>query len=172
MNGPSYNAYVKYDVVMKDCVIRQSQGKVVLIDEGYIDNRVNSRLELSHRCLPNIDISNLTIQVGEEVQKAYLFFFKERDNGKQDIQGLSTIQIDGLRFQYDGDGARTPADFYTSNVSVDVKSTVRQNIKNVDLIGNAVKASQSKGQLIHRLEMKSPKSTLRSNNVRANGVGR
>lgn len=74
MNGPSYNAYVKYDVVMKDCVIRQSQGKVVLIDEGYIDNRVNSRLELSHRCLPNIDISNLTIQVGEEVQKAYLFF--------------------------------------------------------------------------------------------------
>lgn len=74
VNGPSYNAYVEYDVVMKDCVIRQSQGKVVLIDEGYIDNRVNSRLELSHRCLPNIDISNLTIQVGEEVQKAYLFF--------------------------------------------------------------------------------------------------
>ena len=37
------------------------------------------------------------------------------------IQGLSAIQIDGLRFQYDGDGVRTPADFYTSNVSVDVK---------------------------------------------------
>lgn len=32
------------------------------------------------------------------------------------IQGLSAIQIDGLRFQYDGDGVRTPADFYTSNV--------------------------------------------------------
>lgn len=62
-------------------------------------------------------------------------FFNECDNGKQDIQGLTTIQIDVLRFQYDGDGARTPADFYTSNVSVDVKSTVRQTIKNVDLIG-------------------------------------
>lgn len=64
-----------------------------------------------------------------------------------------------------------PADFYTSNVSVDVKSTVRQTSKNVDLIGNAVKASQSKGKLIHRLEMKSHKSTLRSSNVRAKGVG-
>ena len=101
-----------------------------------------------------------------------MFFFRERSIGKQDIQGLSTIQIDGLRFQYDGDGARTPADFYTSNVSVDVKSTVRKTIKNVDLIGNAVKASQSKGKLIHRLEMKSPNSTLRSSNVKANGVGR
>lgn len=66
---------------------------------------------------------------------------------------------------------RLPADFYTSNVSVDVKSTVRQTSKNVDLIGNAVKASQSKGKLIHRLEMKSHKSTLRSSNVRAKGVG-
>lgn len=64
-----------------------------------------------------------------------------------------------------------PADFYTSNVSVDVKSTVRQTIKNVDLIGNSVKASQSKGKLIHRLEMKSPKSTLRLNNVRGMGWG-
>lgn len=172
VNGPSYNAYVGYDVVMKDCVIEQSQGTAVLIDEGYIDNRVNSRPELSSRCLPNIDISNLTIQVGEKVQKAYLFYFRERSIGKQDIQGLSTIQIDGLRFQYDGDGVRTPADFYTSNVSVDVKSPVRQTIRNVDLIGNAVKPSQSKGKLIHRLEMKSPKSALRSSNVKANGVGR
>ena len=96
----------------------------------------------------------------------------ERSFGKQDIQGLSAIQIDGLRFQYDGDGARTPADFYTSNVSVDVKSTVRQTIKDVDLIGNAVKPSQSKGKLIHRLEMKSPTSTLQLNDVRGNGVGR
>lgn len=71
-----------------------------------------------------------------------------------------------------GGVGRLPADFYTSNVSVDVKSTVHQTIRNVDLIGNAVKASQSKGKLFHRLEMKSPKSTLRSNNVRANGVGR
>lgn len=95
----------------------------------------------------------------------------ERSFGKQDIQGLSAIQIDGLRFQYDGDGARTPADFYTSNVSMDVKSTVRQTIKNVDLIGNSVKPSKSKGKLFHRLEMKSPKSTLRLNNVRGMGWG-
>lgn len=64
-----------------------------------------------------------------------------------------------------------PADFYTSNVSVDVKSTVRQTIKNVDLIGNSVKPSKSKGKLIHRLEMKSPKSTLRLNNVWGTGWG-
>lgn len=87
-------------------------------------------------------------------------FFKERDNGKQDIQGLSPIQIDGLRFQYDGDGPRTLVDFYTSNVSADVTSTVRRTIKNVDLIGNTVKPSKSKGQFVHRLEMKSPKSSL------------
>lgn len=64
---------------------------------------------------------------------------------------------------------RLPADFYTSNVSVDVKSTVRQTIKNVDLIGNSVKPSKSKGKFIHCLEMKSPKNTLRSSNVRTNG---
>ena len=71
-----------------------------------------------------------------------------------------------------GKVGRLPADFYTSNVSVDVKSTVRQTIKNVDLIGNSVKPSKSKGKFIHCLEIKSPNSTLRSSSVRANGVGR
>ena len=73
VNGPSYNAYVGYDVIMKECVFRSTQGKAMLIDEGYIDNRVNTRRELSLRCLPNLDIRNLTIQVGERVQKVFLF---------------------------------------------------------------------------------------------------
>lgn len=170
VNGPSYNAYVNYDVIMNDCYFKQTKGTAMLIDEGYLDNRVNSRTEIAKRCLPNITINNLIVDIGGSINKFYLFYFRERSLTKQSISDVSSISINGITFQYDEAESRPPVDFYTSNISVKVESPLQQEIHNVDIIGNASPKNKSRGRLLNRLETRSAKSALRTSNIRSSSI--
>ena len=169
VNGPSYNAYVGYDVIMNDCVLKKQRGVTMLIDEGYIDNRVNKRRELSDRCLPNVTINNLTLLLGNQVQEVILFYFRQRGLSMQQIKYLTNITINGLNIKYE-DGARTPINLEITNVPIRAITPVHQIMNNIDIIGNSTRINKNKGRFINRLETTSNKSTVQTSSIKATSV--
>ena len=170
VNGHSYNAYVGYNVVFNNCEYSTIYDTPILIDEGYLDNTINQRPELSKRCLPNISINNLRMSIPKVAPIVYLFFFRERGDYHNDIGYLSELSINNLVFNYEGNVNRTPADFMISNVPINVENQLNEYVADVDIIGNSALRSKKKGILVSNLITKSYNSTLNTNNVKATAI--
>lgn len=169
-NGPSYNAYVGYDIIMNNCTFNACFGKTVLFNCGRLDNKANVRQELSERCLPNISINNLTVSIDDDIPNIYLLYVKTDDNNpfRREIGYISDIFISGVKFIYKKE--RAPGSFYLSNVKLSIERPVNRVLENIDLIGNSKGSKRSYGSIFDKLELRSPASTKRVANVKAISV--
>ena len=168
VNGPSYNAYVGYDIVLKDCELIGDEEETYLITEGYIDDRVNKRQELSKRCLPNVTINNMELNLGDNVKRVVLFHFFERGKWKQPIDYISSIKIDGLKANYSVNYSREVVDFIVADVSVNIVNPLHQSFIDIDLSSCPTKSFDSpKGRIINNLNPVDKKSTVRCSRIKA-----
>lgn len=168
-NGISYNAYVGYDLFIENCTFNAIPGKRIVFDFGQLDNNINSRPELNQRCLPNIFIKNLTINVLEEISEVYLMFFRTSGEFTRNIDYMSTLVLDGVTYNYNSN-IKTPASLYISNVPLQIDSPVEITLKDIDLIGNSTVNKQGRGRVLSNLQLKSPKSVMHTSNIRAQSI--
>jgi hypothetical protein len=61
-----------------------------------VTGEVNARPELSKKCLPNIKIKNLTVNMTDGAKDFYLFYIRKTDEVVSAFGGISQISIDGL----------------------------------------------------------------------------
>lgn len=128
LNGGSYNAYVEHDVIMNDCVFNATSKKNYLIKMGNLNDVMNARHELAKKCLPNIKIRNLVVNMTEGVEDFYVFYSQKASEGAKSI-GLSSINIDGLTINPCRD--KPMKRMMLSNIEIGTKAPVDCQMKNV-----------------------------------------
>ena len=168
-NGTSYNAYVGYDLVLEDCTFNATRNKRIIFDFGRLDNRINVRRELSKRCLPNISIKNLKVNVLEEMNEVYLMYFRTDGDFSRKVEYFSSVNIDGVSFNY-STGVQTPVNLYISNVPIPLAQNLNGNILNVDLIGTTTKSRVNRGRIIRNLNYKSSPTKIQTRSIKAVAV--
>lgn len=94
--GGSYNAFVEHEIVLNDCVFNIDPKRNYFCWPMTVTCEVNVRPELSKKCLPNIKIKNLTVNMAEGVKDFYLIFIRKTDEVTSAFGGISQISIDGL----------------------------------------------------------------------------
>lgn len=165
-NGMSYNAYVGYDLVLEDCTFNATRSKRIIFDFGRLDNRINVRKELSKRCLPNISIKNLKVNVLEEMNEVYLMYFRTEGNFSRKVDYLSSLNIDGVSFNYPAD-IQVPANLYISNVPIPLAQKPAGTVQNVDVIGSTSQSRSNRGKIIRNLNYQSSPVRIQTRSVRA-----
>lgn len=104
----SYNAYTPFELVMRDCRFDATLQHRDLVAVMLLDSADNARPELRTKCLPNIDIQNLTVEVpiylghvnlfavGDEVRLSEVLVFDH----------LESITVTGVRMRHHGRRSR------------------------------------------------------------------
>jgi len=94
--GGSYNAFVEHEIVLNDCVFNVTPQRNYFCYPMTVTGEVNARPELSKKCLPNIKIKNLTVNMTDGAKDFYLFYIRKTDEVVSAFGGISQISIDGL----------------------------------------------------------------------------
>lgn len=94
--GGSYNAFVEHEIVLNDCVFNVTPQKNYFCWPMTVTGEVNARPELSKKCLPNIKIKNLIVNMTEGASDFFLIYIKKKDEVGNAFGGISQISIDGL----------------------------------------------------------------------------
>ena len=129
LNGGSYNAYVGHEVIFKDCVINATSKKNFLFKMSGMWQNANERNELTVKCLPNVFIKNMTINMADGAKELYLFYCSPAIMRVSDIDFLSNINIDGF---YIVENSETPVgSIFLSNVNMQTKRPVDCTLKNM-----------------------------------------
>ena len=93
--GDSYKTAVGLDVVFNDCVFNATKKRHSIFATKVLNDNLNPRLGLSNKCLPNIEINNMTINVPEGVKEVLLY-----DVGNVsyscNVDYLQYVKINGL----------------------------------------------------------------------------
>lgn len=132
LNGGSYNSFVEHEVVFKDCVFNATADKCFLFKLSHLDEPANARHELTEKCLPNLTIKNMTVNMKAGAKE--LLIFRCGTGGKEltNVGGLTKIDIDGLRIKTE---ANTPLSRVSlSNVKMQTKMAVDCQMKDVEVV--------------------------------------
>lgn len=129
LNGGSYNSYVGHEVVFKDCVFNATPKKNSLFKFSHMDEPTNVRNELGEKCLPNVKIYNMTVNMTGGVKDLFMFKCSAGGNNLTDIGYLSIISIDGLSINSDVDNPLKS--FSLSNITIQTKNEVDCQMKDV-----------------------------------------
>ena len=130
---PSYNAYTPFKLVFKDCVFDAIPGRNFLVSTGKLDNKTNTRPELSRKCWPDVSIRNMTVNVSNKIDKVILFYPKEvAANATVEI---ASVQVEGLRFHYTD--TTHLANFVICSRKVTAKKPIDYNFNKMELIPSA-----------------------------------
>ena len=95
---------------------------------GNLNDVMNARSELAKKCLPNIKIRNLVVNMTEGVEDFYVFYSQKTGEGVKSI-GLSSINIDGLTIN--PCGGKLVKRMMLSNIEIGTKAPVDCQMKNV-----------------------------------------
>ncbi len=164
LNGGSYNSYVEHDVIFIDCIFNATPRKRFLIKVGNLNDAPNERHELAQKCLPNVRIKNLTVNLQDGEEHFYIFYGKIADRPELSIGYLSQITIDGLTINPSGE---TPVKLMAlSNIEIGTKAPVDCQIKNVTVNNPQTKSllgsSRPSVQLKSNLTVKGGKIQLKN----------
>ena len=130
LNGGSYNAYVAHDVVFNDCVFNATSKKRYLIRMGNLKDGPNERPELAEKCLPNVQIKNLTVNMLDGEDSFIIFFGKLANANASSIGHLKSISIDGLTINPD---KKLVKNIMLSNIEIETKNAVDCILNNVEV---------------------------------------
>ena len=140
LNGGTYNAYVKHDVIFNDCTFNVTAGQNCLLKMGSLDNIINTRKELREKCWPDIYIKNMTINMDDSCSDFILVYSKiVGDVSKSKIHNFSTIDIDGMKINSAHDNIR----FYITPKPVLTSNQINCTFKNVLVNGDPIETKQS-----------------------------
>lgn len=129
---PSYNSYTGFDLVFKDCVFDVTTSRNFFISAGYLDDKKNTRPELAKKCWPNVSMTNVIVNVPDNVYKVILFNVKGTVSKKYSVGNISKVRIDGLKFNYSGSGHA--ANFILSNADVSLSKSFACTINDMDIL--------------------------------------
>lgn len=129
LNGGSYNAYVEHDIIFNDCVFNATPRKRFLIRVGNLNDASNERHELAQKCLPNVRIKNLTVNLQDGEENFYIFYGKIAERPESSIDYITQITIDGLTIN--SSGGKPIKQMMLSNIEIGTKVPVDCQIKNV-----------------------------------------
>lgn len=164
LNGGSYNAYVEHDIIFNDCVFNATPRKRFLIRVGNLNDESNERHELAQKCLPNVRIKNLVVNMTEGATDFYVFYGKIADRPESPIGHLSQISIEGLTINPSGE--KPVKRMMLSNIEIGTKVPVDCQIKNVTVNNPQTKSllvsSRQYVQLKSNLTVKGGKIQLRN----------
>lgn len=100
--GNSYKTAVGADVIFNDCVFNVTRKKHSIFRTRVLNENMNPRYGLSKKCLPNIEINNMTINVPKDVKTVLLY-----DVGEVTYTGgvgyLRKVRIKGLTINCESD---------------------------------------------------------------------
>ena len=130
-NGGSYNSFVEHEVVMNDCVFNATPNKSYVLNIRQLNEGKNARYELAQKCLPNVYIKNLMVNMTDGADRFYLFYCMPSDKGVSDIDYLSNISIDGLTINPEGE--KNIKEMLLSNISIITVHPVNCKLKNVQV---------------------------------------
>jgi hypothetical protein len=129
LNGGSYNSFVAHEVVFKDCIFNATAEKYYLFKLSHLSEPANTRHELAEKCLPNVTIKNMTVNMTEGAKEFMLYRCGTGGKELNDIGGLSKIDISGLTINSDINTAVKSVTL--SNVNVQTKTAVDCQMKDV-----------------------------------------
>ena len=90
---PSYNAYTKFDLMFKNCVIHSCKEKDYLISAGELTGcKTNERDEISKQQYPNLYIDGLRIDMSDELDVYYIYKFRNNILTFPNIEGIKKIR--------------------------------------------------------------------------------
>lgn len=126
LNGGSYNSFVEHEVVFKDCVMNTTKNKNFLFRFTGLNEGKNVRHELAEKCLPNVTIRNMTINMTDGTKDFYLYYCKSSEKKVENLGGLSKIDIEGLKIM-DAKGKKLKR-MALSNIELRPKKAVKLNL--------------------------------------------
>lgn len=132
LNGGSYNSFVEHDVVFEDCVFNASAEKYFLVKFSHLNGSRNSRHELADKCLPNITIKNMTVNMRGGAKELLLFSCSSVGKELKDIGGLSKIEINGMKINTEGPTVFSRISL--SNVKMQTKTVVDCQMQDVEVV--------------------------------------
>ncbi len=91
----SYNAYTAFDLIWDKCVFYLDNNHNYLMTLSGVPDKMNSRKELSQKCLPNISITNCVVYLDDDVKRWYLIQ-TGANKYKGSFDHIEEINISGL----------------------------------------------------------------------------
>ncbi len=162
LNGGSYNSFVAHEVVLSDCVINMTPKKNYIFNFYHLNEVKNPRHELSEKCLPNVKIQNLVVNMTGGAENFFMFLFTASSKNVSDISYLSNINIDGLTINQDGD--KPIKEILLSNITVNTKQPIDCKLTNIKVNNLSTKAlfidDRSKVRLKANLSLRNGKAIL------------
>lgn len=142
--GDSYKTAVGTDVVFNDCVFNVTKKKHSIVRTRVLNSNLNPRQGLSKKCLPNVEINNMTINVPKDIKKVLLF-----DVGDVTYSGsvgfVQSVKINGLKIICDDVDSKIEFDFIDTPIKTDnqinvvVKNYVAPNANVVPTISSSAR---------------------------------
>lgn len=129
LNGGSYNSFVAHDVVFKDCVFNATSEKFFLFKLSHLNEPTIARYELAEKCLPNVTVKNMTVNMQDGANELLLFRCSSGEKRLTEIGYMSNISIDGLTINSDGNTA--VKGITLSNINMQTKKPVDCHMKDV-----------------------------------------
>lgn len=126
--GDSYKTAVGVDVVFNDCVFDVTKKKYYVFGTDVLNNNINPRPGLSRKCLPNIEINNLTINVPKGVKEVFLYKVGSVSY-PEDVGYLSKVRINGLLINCPDNEQKV--DFKFINVPVKTENKLSIDVNNL-----------------------------------------
>ena len=146
-NGPSFNALVDYDLCFDNCVFNATKSMNYLMSITRLDDVVNPRKELSRKCLPNIYVKNLTVNLSKEVTSFMIFKIYNLKGKLPTLGYIKDIKLDGVTFNVP-EGGRFDK-FYIGGTQLKTASAVNNTFSNIVVVrkGPATRASTASGNV-------------------------
>lgn len=132
LNGGSYNSFVEHEVEFKDCVFNATTDKYFLIKLSHLDEPTNARHELAEKCLPNVTVKNMTVNMKAGAKEFLIFRCGTGGKELTDVGGLTKIDINGLKINTEGGTSLSKVGL--SNVKMQTKMAVDCQMKDVEVV--------------------------------------
>ena len=122
----SYNAYTPFDLEWNNCVFNLDKKHYSLVALLGLSKEINSRKELSRKCIPNVKISSCIVNA-DGIKQWYIINTGDIEYGET-IDYVSNITIDGLIMTNDTEMKPFSQKVNTTNrVDVSLKRIVKKN---------------------------------------------
>lgn len=166
VNRSSYNAFVGYELVFKNCVFNVTDNKKYFLNLGRFSEENNPRREIAKECWPNIYIEGLTVNMMDGAKDLILITNRKARGRIISIDYVQNIMINGLTINMnDTDALRK---FYICATENVFKKQVNCKIDGLEIVykKNKLTMKDSEQTLILNLPVSNGSSFKRINGVK------
>lgn len=133
-----YNAYVPFDIVLKDCEF-SPKDQTALFHMGLIDRNANPRPELSKKNWPNVQIDKMTIHLPSKASTFSLLYVDSVESKSDPVGYITNVKLKDVTYDYGGKTSLITT--YLSNKPVSVANNVNIDLVNVNMSPEGSSAS-------------------------------